>query len=329
MLRPTSVREHFSTASLRSASQPRADSTGIDRVASTTGGGETLDLRADIARRMEEDVDYQILKKTFALESGRVLSAAPEVRAESRVASVADAPRGMPLQSLELGDLRALSEASTLDLRVTWTRTSAWQIELSARGETIDLSARTLGFEATGQTLDLHVEAPAPVQVGDPLVLDLGGQGFETTGLDEGVAFDLTGNGQLDQMSTVTGGSWLLALDVSRNGRIDDGKELFGDQNGAANGFEELAKHDSNGDGRIDSKDDVYDRLRLLQIRSDGSQVTQSLDEAKVTSIELGYQNTRKALNLYDQVAQTAGFTRSDGGRGEASDLLLGYRRLA
>jgi len=104
---------------------------------------------------------------------------------------------------------------------------------------------------------------------------------------------------------------------------------LFGDQRGSANGFDELARYDSNTDGVIDAGDEVFARLRLFQIGSDGNQVLKSLSEADVTAIELGYQNTRKALNVYDSVSQIGRFQRADGSTGEASDVLLGYRRLA
>ena len=45
---------------------------------------------------------------------------------------------------------------------------------------------------------------------------------------------------------------------------INDGTELFGDQRGAANGYEELVKLDENQDGKIDAKDKAFDALTLL-----------------------------------------------------------------
>ncbi len=63
--------------------------------------------------------------------------------------------------------------------------------------------------------------------------------------------------------SFVSGGTAFLALDRNGNGRFDDGRELFGDQHGAVDGYEELARFDANADGIIDREDPVFDRLRL------------------------------------------------------------------
>lgn len=97
----------------------------------------------------------------------------------------------------------------------------------------------------------------------DPLVVDLGGQGPSTTGLNGARAFDLTGTGASEMTSFVSGASAFLALDANGNGRIDSGRELFGDQHGAADGFEELRKYDLNQDGQIDARDPVFSRLKL------------------------------------------------------------------
>jgi hypothetical protein len=202
------------------------------------------------------------------------------------------------------------------------------RLELSASGADAGVTQSTASTGSRRQTLEFSLGEPAPVQVGDPLVLDLGGRGIMTTGIPSGVLFDLDGDGQTERMSTVTGESWFLALDWNANGRIDDGHELFGDQNGAAHGFAELARHDGNADGVIDAGDAVFANLRLVQLGEGGAQVSQSLSEANVTRIELGYQNVRKALDLYDQVAQSGRFTRADGTQGEAADVLLGYRDL-
>ena len=46
-------------------------------------------------------------------------------------------------------------------------------------------------------------------------------------------------------------------------GKIDNGKELFGDQNGASTGFEELSKYDDNNDGLITKDDASFEKLQL------------------------------------------------------------------
>ncbi|GIZ11223.1 hypothetical protein [Pseudomonas sp. NCCP-436] len=176
------------------------------------------------------------------------------------------------------------------------------------------------------RSLELQVNAePVPQQI-DPLVLDLAGNGFSTSGLSRPVRFDLDADGRLDQISVPTGDDALLALDRNGNGRIDDGRELFGDQHGAANGFAELARFDENGDGRIDAADSVFEQLRLLRFDALGRQHLQSLADSAVSAIELHARDIHQALGTYDRIAQLGQFEFSDGRQGQAADLLLAKR---
>jgi len=56
---------------------------------------------------------------------------------------------------------------------------------------------------------------------------------------------------------------YFLVLDKNKNGKVDDGDELFGDMNGQENGFLDLALYDENKDGVIDAKDKIFSELRL------------------------------------------------------------------
>ncbi|MCG5536135.1 hypothetical protein [Ectothiorhodospira mobilis] len=170
--------------------------------------------------------------------------------------------------------------------------------------------------------------APEPVRQADPLMLVLGEGGLATTGVEAGVRFDLTGDGRAERVSVPSGDTWFLALDRNASGHIEDGRELFGDQNGAAHGFAELARFDTHRDGVIDAKDPVFSRLRLLQLEADGRQSQRSLQEAGVAAIPLDHHPTARALNAYDTVVQEGRYVRSDGRIGQAGDVLLGYRDL-
>jgi hypothetical protein len=174
--------------------------------------------------------------------------------------------------------------------------------------------------------LELNVSVNPQPQQTDPLVLDLAGNGFSTSGLNRSLRFDLDGDGRREQISVPTGDDALLALDRNGNGRIDDGRELFGDQHGAANGFAELAKHDDNGDGRIDAQDAIFERLSLLRFDAQGRQSSQSLSQAGVSAIELKAEDVKIALGAYDAIAQLGRFEFADGRSGQAADLLLAQR---
>lgn len=173
--------------------------------------------------------------------------------------------------------------------------------------------------------LELSVGTPAEPQKTDPLVLDIAGNGFSTSGLSRPVLFDLDGDGRRDQISVPTGDDALLAWDRNGNGRIDNGRELFGDQHGAANGFAELGKFDDNQDGRIDAADAIFDQL-LLRFDAQGRQSTQSLSQAGVSTIYLEARDVKIALGAYDEIAQLGRFEFADGRSGQAADLLLAQR---
>jgi hypothetical protein len=85
-----------------------------------------------------------------------------------------------------------------------------------------------------------------------PLMLDLNGDGVHTTSIDQGVAFDIEGNGQVVQTAWSDGKDGFLALDINGDGRINSGRELLGNgtllSNGskARDGFEALAQYDNN-----------------------------------------------------------------------------------
>ena len=100
-----------------------------------------------------------------------------------------------------------------------------------------------------------------------PLILDLLGNGKTLTSLKDGVIFDLNADGFAERTA------WtdiqykfddaFLCLDRNNNGIIDDGGELFGNQHGEANGFDELAKFDDNKDEQITPEDKVFNKLKL------------------------------------------------------------------
>jgi Pregnancy-associated plasma protein-A len=142
---------------------------------------------------------------------------------------------------------------------------------------------------------------------GSPIILDTDGGGFKLSGPDDPVYFDLYNDGTpIWTAWTARGsGTGFLALDLNGNGAIDSAGELFGnhtrlmDGTFAKNGYEALAEYDEpvnggNGNGIIDPGDAVFSRLLIWVDRnhdgkSDPSEL-QSLAQAGITAIELGYQ---------------------------------------
>ena len=204
-------------------------------------------------------------------------------------------------------------------------------------GNAFPVSSLQTGFMAQRVSIQLEFEfeytqivqfQQSEVQAADPIVLDLDGRGIHLTSHRDGARFDITGTGRVVNTAFVTGGDAFLAIDRNGNGIIDDGTELFGDQNGAANGFEELRKLDSNGDGRINALDDRFHELLLW--RDNGNGITEpgelmTLTEAGIREICLAYENVDKAAAGGNRITQTASFVWEDGSRGKAADVLLNY----
>ncbi len=147
---------------------------------------------------------------------------------------------------------------------------------------------------------DLYEDAkkgPAEEKLHDPLVLDLDGDGIETTSLEYCACFDHNGDGFAERTGWVGPDDGLLVMDRNGDGLINDGGELFSDHTvlsdgtKAASGFEALAQFDDNMDGSIDATDEVFSYLRVW-IDSNGDGWSSpgelfTLDDLGIKSISL------------------------------------------
>ncbi|WP_430471905.1 hypothetical protein [Thalassospira lucentensis] len=94
---------------------------------------------------------------------------------------------------------------------------------------------------------------------------------------------------------------------------------MFGDQNGAADGFAELAKFDDNQDGKIDANDAVFSALILL--RANGEQAT-LMDEG-IASISLSMITPIDQRLIGGDLVATSHFTRDDGSIATVGEVLF------
>jgi hypothetical protein len=151
-------------------------------------------------------------------------------------------------------------------------------------------------------------QEPFCAYVQDPILIDLSGNGFSLTDITGGVNFDFFGSGTMSRISWTKAGAqngW-LALDLNRDGKVNSGRELFGNAMPAPGpawkrlGFKALAVYDTqayggNVDGVIDARDAMYSRLRIWVDANhngitDGGELT-SLNQNGVKAISLAYKD--------------------------------------
>lgn len=141
-----------------------------------------------------------------------------------------------------------------------------------------------------------HSEVDTKVNAGvsTPIVIDLNGDGIETTSFLAGPAvyFDIDGDGTKDRTAWLSGKDAFLAIDKNSNGRIDGLEELFGGPN-RADGFAQLNELDSNDDGIVNASDIRFSELLLWQDKNidgltDGGELI-SASAAGLQSISTNY----------------------------------------
>jgi Ca2+-binding RTX toxin-like protein len=164
-----------------------------------------------------------------------------------------------------------------------------------------------------------------------PVVLDLDGDGVETTSLAAGALFDHDADGFAERSAWVGADDGLLVHDRDGDGRITSGRELFGNHtllgSGAlaANGYQALAELDANGDGRVDATDPAFGRLRVWR-DGDGDGVAapgelQDLEALGIAAIATTYAESAGVDANGNAHRQVGVFTRVDGTTRASADV--------
>lgn len=160
---------------------------------------------------------------------------------------------------------------------------------------------------------EIHLRAGDAVRK-DPLVVNFNTPSAFLT--DTKFSFDIDCDGRSDQISSLTSGSGFLSLDINKDGRINNGSELFGPQSG--NGFSDLSVYDGDSNGWIDENDDIFDKLRIWTKDESGSDVLFALGEKGIGAIYLGSVSTAFSLkgfgNTENGVIQRTGIFLNENG---------------
>lgn len=171
---------------------------------------------------------------------------------------------------------------------------------------------------------------------GDPLVIDFADVGFKT--IKPSVSFDLSNRGANDIFGWIAPNSNLgfLALDLNKNGKIDNGSELFSNymfiaENVlATNGFEALKSFDradngGNQDNVITNQDSIFRHLKVWfdrnsNGRTDNNELV-SLEQTGVVSINLRYITNVTVDSAGNKIIGTSQVKTSRGGFLNIADL--------
>ncbi len=130
------------------------------------------------------------------------------------------------------------------------------------------------------QESSLRIGAEA-AQFADPLVIRL--KDCPDVISEQTFSFDIDSDGIEDRINRLVSGSGFLALDKNGDGKINNGSELFGAEDGE--GFRELAQYDEDGNGWIDENDSVFEKLKIWTKDRDGNDVLIRLKDGDVGAI--------------------------------------------
>ena len=222
--------------------------------------------------------------------------------------------------------------------RFEWERTVVEHVSesestaFSGKGSVRTADGRTLDFDLSlsmcrNYECTREIREQGAIELKDPLVINFSGKAAELSG--KRIAFDLDADGAAEQVPELAAGSGYLCFDADRDGRIGDGRELFG-ATGAfrGEGFADLARLDADRNGWIDETDPAFAALGIWF--PDGR--IQPLKDAGVGA--LGLSNAWSPFALRDgdnaplgQIWRTGVFLHEDGRAGTLQQIDLAVQQ--
>ncbi len=296
----------------REQAAPPAQDRGHDRVhlsdAGKAAAAKDTSAPASDDENGDSDPRLKLIRSLIELLTGRRIDVfdAHDIKTEAP-----DAPTAAPPPPAE-------TPAPPAGWGISYDRhesySEAEQTTFSASGKVTTADGRELDFSLQlSMSRSYHTESDVSLRLGDaarktdPLVLNFSGTAAQLT--DQRFAFDLNADGQAEQINFVAPGSGFLVFDRNGDGKVNDGRELFGPATN--DGFQELSALDSDGNGWIDESDPAFNQLQIWTRSSDGNDQLQSLAAAGVGAIALSRVSTPFDIKNNDK--QLLGHIRNSG----------------
>lgn len=209
--------------------------------------------------------------------------------------------------------------------------TEVEQTRFAASGTVKTSDGREINFElALSMTRSFHEERSVSLRAGDavrktdPLVLNFAGTAAQLS--SQRFAFDLDSDGNTEQINFLAPGSGFLVFDRNQDGKINNGRELFGPQSN--DGFAELAALDDDANGWIDENDAAFAKLQVWTRDGWGNDQLQTLSQAGVGAIALSRVGTPFDIKTNDntllgQIRSSGIFLQESGGAGTIQQIDL------
>lgn len=164
----------------------------------------------------------------------------------------------------------------------------------------------------SGIPVELGVTPDGPIDV-DPLVVNLKGAVRTTSGSTNGVTFDLTGTGVLQQVGWLTKGEGFLVSDPKLT-PVTNGTQWLAS---VAN----LTPFDTNHDGVINTSDAGFKQLDLWVPGAQGGTVA-SLTDLGITAIDLTFKS-EDIFNNGNTITKVFSVIKADGTTGQGAEVNL------
>ena len=281
-----------------------------------SAAAQAIDVDA-LDEAIENDPRLVLIRDLLAAMTGYKTSL-KHFKAEAAPASASTPQAGAPPSAMTIQYSEQRSESET-------TQFSASGTVNTSDGREIHFEAELTMSRQFAETIQIDIRSGQAERLQkDPLVLNI--QAPSAALSSQTFQFDLDSDGKLESISLLKSGSAYVALDRNQDGKINNGKELFGAQSG--DGFADLSEFDQDHNQWLDDNDATFAKLTLWLKDDSGTEQIRSLKSMGIGAIYLGRVATQFALNdgqnqSLGQIRKSGVYLNEDGSGGRVKQISL------